>query len=252
MNELPRSKVQKLQVTVDYRIISLMLLAAIILMLLMWKPWASTKTTDRTVQVTGQATISARPDQFVFYPTYEFTNTNKQAALDALTAKSADIVAGLKKLGVADKDIKTNANGSNWYYPVYSDGKSTYSLSLTVTVNSDSLAQKVQDYLISTTPSGSVSPQAGFSDKKRKEIEDQGRDQASKDARKKAEQSAKNLGFRLTAVKSVNDGTGFGGYPVPLYDGKSAMATDSVSPSLILQPGQNDLAYTVTVTYYIK
>jgi uncharacterized protein YggE len=251
MSDSSAQKTQKLQISLDYRFISIGLLLAIVVLLFIWKPWGA-KATDRTVQVTGQATISTRPDQFVFYPTYEFTNTNKQAALDALTAKSADIVAGLKKLGVADKDIKTNANGNNWYYPVYSDGKSTYNLSLTVTVNSDSLAQKVQDYLISTTPSGSVSPQSDFSDKKRKEIEDQGRDQASKDARKKAEQSAKNLGFKLTAVKSVNDGTGFGGYPVPMYDGKSAMATDSAGSSLSIQPGQNDLTYTVTVVYYIR
>lgn len=245
------SKEQKLQVSLDYRWICIGLAAVIAAMLAVWKPWAP-GTSDRTVEVTGQATVSARPDEFVFYPTYEFTNSSKQQALDALAAKSGEIVAQLKKIGVANKDIQTNSG--NWSYPVYdgTDNKTpTYTLSLTITVNSDALAQKVQDYLVTTAPSGSVSPQATFSEAKRRQVEDQGRDEAAKDARKKAEQSAKNLGFRLAAVKVVNDGAGFGG-PMP-YAADKAMATDSANrSSLAIQPGENKLTYTVTVTYFIR
>jgi uncharacterized protein YggE len=160
-------------------------------------------------------------------------------------------VAKLKQLGVADKDIKTNSGG--WSYPKYDSNYSTatYTLSLTITVGTDTLAQKVQDYLLTTSPSGTISPQANFSDQKRKQIEDQARDTASKDARKKAEQSAKNLGFKLAAVKTVNDGAGFDGiYPAAGYatDQKDAAGRSS----LTIQPGENDLTYTVTVAYYIK
>lgn len=254
---MPESSPQrlKLQLSLDFRWISLVLLAAIVGMLLMWKPWQDDKATDRTLDVTGKATVSARPDEFVFYPTYDFKNSDKDAALKQLTAKSNEVVDGLKKLGVADKDIKVNSD--SWSYPVYDlrggSQTSTYTLRLTITTGSEALTQKVQDYLVGTTPSGSISPQATFSEKKLKEVEAEGRDEATKDARAKAEQSANNLGFKLARVKTVQDGSGFN--DIYLYGAEQKAldsGTSSRSPSLPVQPGENELTYTVTVTYYIK
>ena len=246
------SKNLKLSLALDYRWVVLFLLAIIVAMLLMWKPWQDSKATDRTIDVTGKATVSARPDEFVFYPTYDFKNSNKDAALKQLTAKSAEVVAGLKKLGVADKDIKVNSD--SWSYPVYDlrEGgqASTYTLRLTVASGTEELTQKVQDYLVSTTPTGSISPQAVFSDGLLKEVEADGRDQATKDAREKAEQSARNLGFRLAKVKAVKDGSGFS--DLYLYGAAKAMEDSASRSSIPIQPGENELTYTVTVTYYIK
>src|SRR5688572_7232083 len=104
------SNAQKLNISLDYRWISIGLVAVIAVMLFVWKPWTA-KATDRTIDVTGQTTVSARPDEFVFYPTYEFKSGEKQAAIKQMSAKSDELVAALKKLGVADKDIKTNSNG---------------------------------------------------------------------------------------------------------------------------------------------
>jgi uncharacterized protein YggE len=253
MNESSAAKnPNKLNLSLDYRLVVVALLAIIVAMLLVWKPWASAKTTDRTIAVTGQATVTAKPDQYTFYPTYQFTNASKQAAIDALSAKNNEIVAKLKALGVPDSKIKNNASG--WAYPVYNNGADsapTYSLQITVIANTDALAQKVEDYLLTTSPTGAVSPQATFSDQKRKALEDQGRDAAAKDARAKAEQSGKNLGFKVAAVKTVNDGTGFNGgiYPMGITDSAKSAAG---APSLTIQPGENDLNYSVTVTYFIK
>jgi uncharacterized protein YggE len=213
---------------------------------------------DRTVTVTGQATLQETPDQFVFYPNYTFQNADKAAALDAMTKKSDALVAGLKKLGVADSAIKTNSDG--YGMPMAYDvdkGQQTYNLMLTVTLKDKAQAQKVQDYLVTTAPSGGVSPSAGFSDAKRKSIESKARDEASKDARAKADQSAKNLGFKVGKVKSIADGSGFGGVVPMNAEAKAAgSATDvaqpAAPPQLSLQPGQNDVTYSVTVVYEIK
>lgn len=241
---------QRMSLNIDYRWISLALLAIIVVLFFLWKPW-SNEVTDRTVEVTGQATVSARPDEFTFYPAYEFRNANKETALAQMTAKSDEVVAGLKKLGVADKHIK--ANSDSWSYPVYLDGKDTtptYTLRLTVVTNDEKLTQKVQDYLVSTVPTGSISPQATFSEAKLKEVEQKGRNEATKEARAKAEQSAKNLGFKLSAVKTVTDGSGFGTYPTS--ERFIDQDITSSKASLSVQPGENELSYTVTVTYYIK
>lgn len=242
---------QQLSLNLDYRIIAGILLAVIVVMLLAWKPWTG-KATDRTVEVTGQTTVKAKPDEFVFMPVYEFKNADKQAALKELTAKSEELIGKLKDLGVADSKIKTNSDSWSYQYYGGSDSTPTYSLRLTVAAGSQTLAQKVQDYLVTTSPTGTISPQATFSEAKRKELESKGRDLASKDARSKAEQSAKNLGFRLSAVKAVNDGAGFGGIYPMAADSLNLKERSSASGYLAVQPGENELTYTVTVTYFIK
>lgn len=242
----------KMALTLDLRLVIVVLLLVIVGMFAMWQPWAP-KGDDRTIQVTGQAKVTAEPDEFVFSPSYQFVNADKQAALAQVSAKSDEIVKKLKELGVKDSGIKTNSSGYD--YPMYkSDDKTaTYTLSLTVTVTKKDLAQKVQDYLVTTAPSGAVTPYANFSDGKRAELENQARDKATKDARAKAEQSAKNLGFSLAAVKTVDDGAGFGGIMYPMARGSMELqATDSSVKQLTIQPGENDLTYTVTVTYFVR
>lgn len=240
-----------ISIQVDFRVVAAILLIIILAMFALWRPWEGGKD-DRTVSVTGQATIKATPDEFVFYPTYEFKNADKQAALATLAKKSDEIVAAVKKLGVADNEIKTNSDGYDT--PIYKDDRTpTYTLRVTVTVGNKELAQKVQDYLVTTSPSGAVSPHAAFSDEKRKELESQARDQATKDARSKAEQSAKNLGFGLGSVKTVNDGAGFGIDVMPLGRGAMDATTSSpATPQFALQPGENELSYSVSVTYFVR
>lgn len=241
-------------ITLDYRLVIGVLLLVIIGMVIIWKPWQpQIDAKSRTITVVGKAKVTAAPDEYVFTPSYQFTNADRQAALDAVTKKSDEVVSKLKALGVADNKIKTNAGG--YSYPIYKDGSNsnpTYTLQLTITIDDKALAQKVQDYLVSTAPTGEISPQVTFSDTKQNQLESQARDQATEDARSKAEQSAKNLGFSLGDVKSVTDGTLFGGV-YPLSNDIAAGAGQSSSSSkLTIQPGENDLTYQVSVVYFLK
>ena len=150
-----------------------------------------------------------------------------------------------------DSKIKADSSGYNYNYYYDSINQNyNYTLSLTITLSDKALTQKVQDYLVSTNPSGSVSPQANFSDAKRKQLESQGRDAATKEARAKADQSAKNLGFKVGHVKSVNDSDSGGG---PIVNSLASGANlDVKQQSLAVQSGENDLSYSVTVVYYLK
>jgi len=245
----------KLSLSLDLRVIVALLVVAIVAMLLIWKPWSSAGTSGRTINVTGEATLKAEPDEYVFSPSYQFKNTDKATALAELTKKSDAVVAQLKKLGVDDSKIKSNSGGYDDYYPTSIDPDTrnvTYTLTLAVSVGNRQLAQKVQDYLVTTSPTGAVSPQVTFSAAKRKQLESQARDEATKDARSKAEQSAKNLGFKLGKVKEVSDGTGFGGV-IPLGRAQDmATVEGSSGKQLSVQPGENELNYTVTVTYFVR
>jgi uncharacterized protein YggE len=253
----PIKRKRRLSIPLDSRTVIIVLVLVIAAMVLIWKPWVKPpQNTDRTVQVTGQATVKADPDQFVFSPSYDFKNANKQAALDELSKKSNEVVGQLKKLGLADNQIKTNADGfgRGIYFPASESGQYTYTLSINATVYQKELAQKVQDYLVTTSPNGAVTPYSSFSQAKQHQLEGQARAQAEKDARAKAEQSAKNIGFKLGAVKSISETNGFGVIE-PLLE-KGANSSDVAQPTagsgIAVQPGQNDVNYQISVTYYIK
>lgn len=235
------------------RIVSAVLLLTVVGMLLAWQPWtADAQDDNRTISVTGETKFDAEPDEFVFYPAYEFREASKEAGLEAIGSKANEVTEGLKAFGVNESRIKVNSD--SYDYPSGAEPAKTpdgpnYTLRLTITINSRETAQKVQDYLLSTNPVGQISPQASFSDAKRKELEGRARDEATKDARAKAEQSAKNLGFAVGKVKSISDGATDGIiYPL-MQDARNGSAE---ARSLPVQPGENEFRYSVTVTYYIR
>lgn len=241
-----------------FKWLTFVLVLVVIAMLAVWRPWQTVgQVTDRTISVSGTATVTAVPDQFVFSPTYSFMNADKQVALNALTAKADEIVKKLKDLGVPSSAIKTNASGYQsygygyLYMPVYG-GSNTYTLSFSIKLSTETLAQKVQDYLVTTSPTGDVTPQVSFTTAKQQALQSQARNKAEQNARSQADQSARNLGFSIAAVKSVVDGSQGGG---PIMYGtnlKAGAALDLSQPELAVQPGTDDLTYTVDVVYYIR
>lgn len=247
-------------------ILSIIVIGLILVTALLWKPWQpNVKASDRVITVTGEATLTATPDEYTFDPSYDFTNADQQTALSQLTAMSNQLVSKLESLGVPSKDIQTSSNGYNsgTYLPVpvsQDNGQYTYELDPTITIDDDtSLAQKVQNYLVTTNPTGDVSPSVDFSTAMKDSLAVKARSQAEQNARSNAEQSAKNLGFKIAAVKSVVD-NGLSSDYVPPCGGESggvcagtSLALNSgSSQNLDLQPGQNQLYYSVQVQYYIK
>ncbi len=241
---------------VNFRWVSLALLLALLVCVAMWRPWqGSGRTGQREISVTGTTTVTAAPDKFMFYPSYEFKNIDKKQALDEVAVKQKEVVEALKNAGVKDKEIKADSNGYRGSF--YQNDSKEYVYTLTIQVTSDTMteAQKIQDVLLATNPSGQVSPQAQFSQAKQKELEAKARVEASADARKKADQMATNIGFKVGKVKSIVDGSIYGGPILAMSESDTDMkSVGSVGsqPALGLQPGQNDLPYSIQVTYYIR
>lgn len=245
----------KTSLSIDYRIITIILLLTIFTMLALWKPWQATKSdVNRIITVTGESTLKAEPDEYVFYPSYEFKSSDKEVALTKQSEKNQQLIEGLKKLDVPESNIKNSSNGYGYDYDWINTDETTYTLSLIVTVQNKDTAQKVQDYLITTQPQGQITPRSNFSENKRKSLESQARDMATKDAHTKAEQSAKNSGTNLGKVQSIKEGNGFGEVmPIASYDTRTAGENELSAKNLFsVNPGQNDLNYSVTVTYYLK
>ncbi len=234
----------------DLRYICLALLIIIVAMLLIWKPWKIDYGEARKITITGHASIKAEPDEFTFNPYYEFGDT------PSLTQFSQQITAKLKEVGLSDNQIKVDASSYSRpiAQPVDSEPAPQQStLSLTITVDNRELAQKVQDYLVSTNPKGTITPYPSFSTTKQKRLEDDARTKAIADARARAEKAAQGLDIKINKVLEVKEGQA-GGDVIPLFSRDSVTAADTAAspPSLSLQPGEQEYDYSVQVVFSLK
>lgn len=235
----------------------LLIIGTLVSIVLFWRPWdPSVTTASRKITITGSAIVTDEPDQFRFMPSYT------KATVDEITKLNDQIIATLKNIGVTDKQIKNNASSygsTDVYYMRTVETKEQATLSLTITVNDKKLAQKVQDYLLTTNPDGSITPLASFSPAKRKSLQDKARTEAIKDARTKANQTATGLGAKLGKVLEISEGTNtsgcdIGGVVCPIaLEGSSSSSKDaSTKSSLSVQPGTDDLTYDFTVTFSLE
>jgi len=220
----------------------------------MWQPWINKSISGRTVSVTGTTTIETEPDQYIFSPYYQKQGTDKTVVNTELSELSKTLTTKLKGLGVSDSAIKTEV--SSYDYAIYDTNQEsniTGSLNLTVTIKEKNMAQKVQDYLATTLPSGSLTPQVSFSVAQQKKLETRARTEAILDAKTKAETSAKQLGVNIGKVISINDDTSNTYRPFPWiqYSEDSAISSKEVS-SYSVQPGQNEYSLSIKVTYELN
>lgn len=230
-----------------------LLLLTNIVTILLWQPWNPDVTIQRKITVSGEAIVKSAPDEYQFNPYYE------RATSGEIVSLSQDITAKLKSLGVADDKIKVTVSdygqsvgGSPDGSPVVPPNQSQNTLSVSISVATKALAQKVQDYLLTTAPKGLVTPNSIFSATKQKQLEDQARTKAIADAKRRADQSAAGLGAKVDKVLEINDSS----MPGSIYPLKGVAATDSTAASgvqsLPIQPGQNEINYSVQVTFSLR
>jgi uncharacterized protein len=207
---------KNLTISLDFRIVSLVLLVALIGLVIYTKPWQqATSGETRKITISGEATLEAEPDEYVFYPSWE------KSTQDEITALNDSLLKGLKEVGVEDSSIKNNASVYDDYRPMPAvepgqpEKSLVRTLSLTITVGNKDLAQKVQDYLLTTSPQGAITPSVQFSTQKQKTLEDEARSAAIADAKKRAETTASGLDAKVGKVlepgrrRISDDGPGF-------------------------------------------
>lgn len=244
----------KLNVNISYKTVSAVFFVAIVAMLFIWKPWNNTSAAVRKIMVSGEATIKAIPDEYMLSPYFEFTDADRAKATEALSSQSTAISAKLKEIGVKDEQIKSNTSGYDRFYgyilPTDSSAN-TLQLSYTITVNDKDTAQKVQDYMLTLKPKGQISPQAQFSESKKKELQDQARTKAIDDAKSNAQKTASQLGAKVGKVITISDASG-GGWPIAYGMSVAEAKADASASSVPVQVGQNDFSFMVSVEYELR
>lgn len=221
-----------------------------------------------TISVSGEGEVFAAPDVANISFTVREEAKKVSDAQDKVTAKVKTALAGVRKQGVADKDIKTQNYSSYPKYewqegtvsclglncPPYRPGKQVivgYEVSQTVTIKVRDLekANALVDGLATAGVTEMQGPNFAIDDEDGLKAE--ARKIAIEKARAKAEVLARDLGVTLVRVVSFSEG----GY-YPMYARATVASMEKGVASDIGKPeipqGEEKITSNVTVTYEIR
>lgn len=208
-----------------------------------------TTETVHTISVNGTGRVIISPDTADLRLGVTTTAKTVAAARDANAPAMTAVIAGLKKLGIADRDIQTTTLSLSPVYDYPSNGSAPrltgYSLtnSIAVTIRDlDTVADAIDGALASgaTTLDGisfRVADQAA--------AQQQARSAAMAEAKTKAGALASAAGVSITGIASISETVA--PVPYPFYD-KAGALRDAATP---IQPGSNEVSVTVAVVYVI-
>lgn len=230
----------------------------------------------REIMVSGEGKAYAKPDVAMVSFGAHTEAVKSQDAVAQNNEIMNKVIAAVKKLGVADKDIQTtmynlqplydygypvpmvesvrDSTGASVAYPVPVKGRTFrgYSVDqqLQVKIHTFENINAIMDAATSNGANTVGSLQFTVDDME--EVKSQAREKAVIQAKKKAAGLFSAAGLR--GAKIVNISEGYGNYPPPFY---STMAKDMVggaasAPIPEIQPGQQEVDVTVTLTYRVR
>ncbi len=214
---------------------------------------------DRTFTVDGIGRVEVRPDTYFADITVNEVGDTQAEATALGNAKQASIAALLSRLGISKEDIKTTN------YNVYENYRSDpvtllppdrlpapngYVITIMTEVKSkdktkiEQVIEEVskQNVSVSSVRSGVVDTRSA---------QDDAREKAILDAKRKAESYANAGEFKLGKIASIQEGSNMGvAQPIPLMERAAPDTTVSSPPQI--NPGTQEVSASVSVTYYIN
>lgn len=210
----------------------------------------NTNKTD-SFQVTGEGKAIITPDKATITVGVISQAPTAKLAQDQMNQNINKVTKALKSLGIDQKDIQTQNYNVNPEYD-YASGAQTikgYSANtnLIIKVRKIDDANKVLD---EATANGAT--QVGgiqFDNTDKSKAEDEARKMAIADAKNKAELASKTAGFNLG--KLINYEENFGGEIRPMGFAADSKAVGESNPTQI-EPGQNEINISVTLSYEVR
>jgi uncharacterized protein YggE len=206
---------------------------------------STTPSIESGVFTSGDASVSKKPDTAFLYAGVESQQTTASAAQSDLAGKAAKLIARVKALGVADKDLST---GGYSVGPTYAPGGQTVngyraSEQLQITWHSVDTVGKALDAIVQEGGATNVGVSFGLADPKSAQAE--ARTLAIADARSRAQAMAAAAGVRLGQVIRVSDLTSTG-VPSARFDVGAAAA-----PTTQVPVGELNVSVSVEVDFAI-
>jgi uncharacterized protein len=215
-----------------------------------------TQTTGQPFVVTGTGKATVAPDIAKIDFGISETGTDLKTLQNSVDQKSQSLVAQIKKLGIADKDIQTTSYS---VYPQYDytapvQRITGYQVSTNYEVTIRDFT-KIND-LIATVTSNGANNISGvnfdLSDTLKNQTMQTAREQAVAEAKTKAEGLAKAAGITLGKIINVSEETPSNIIPLPLaVSGGGEVTTKSVTPPSV-QPGTTEIDITVSLSYEVR
>lgn len=212
-----------------------------------------------TIAVSGEGKVSAVPDLATVTIGVLSQGSTAVDVKNSNNEKVAKVIAYIKEQGVEDKDIKTSQFN---FYPTQDYNNGTPKItgyqgnqSVTVTVRGVDKDQKVLEKILDGAVNNGANQINGvnFTVEKPTDLQNEARKLAIADAKKKAEELAREAGLTLGKVVSLNEN---GGYPAPVmysmdsYARGGATLEKSIAPDI--QSGSQEITQTMTVVFEIK
>jgi uncharacterized protein len=208
------------------------------------------KTNLFTVQGTGEAT--GIPDTAMVTLGVNKEASTVQTAQNQVNEIINNITADLKGMGVKAENIKTSNYSVNPNYD-YSTGRQVakgYTVNATIEVKLDSIDKANQAVDLATkngaTQVGNV--QFVLDEKKQKALQDEARKEAIKEAKERAQSLANAAGIRLGRIVDVQENP-TANAPQPLYQTAIAEKAADAAPPTELNPGENKVSVTISLSY---
>jgi uncharacterized protein YggE len=210
---------------------------------------ATTEVPARHITVVGHGQANATPDTASIQMGVQSEAATAREALTDNNTKMAALIAKLKELGVADKDIQTsNIN----IYPRYdNEGRDVlgYQVSNTVTVKIRNV--NAAGALLDQVVDAGANNMSGisFMVDDAKALEQQAREQAIAGARSRAEAMAQAAGSSVGQVISITENIGSTPPIAFARQEAKAMAADAM---VAVQPGEQTIMAQVQMTYELR
>lgn len=210
-----------------------------------------TTTKSTTFDVVGTGKASAKVDSAVVTAGVSATGTTVKEVQDKINEINTKVAAAVKALGIDQADIQTSNYDVNPTYD-YASGSQRitgYNANTNLQIKIKDIA-KLSSVIDASTQAGATNVrQDALQTTDTTQAENEARQKAVAEAKKKAETAAKVAGFQLGKLINYSEGLGDNGGPRPYL-----MATDKAAggaPTAI-EPGSNEVVVTVTLSYEIR
>lgn len=205
---------------------------------------------EHTISVTGTGKVVVTPDIADLRLGVSVNKPTVKAARASAAESMTNVIAALKKLGIADKDIQTTnlSLQPNYEYNNGAPRLKGYNLTNTVAVTIRDL-EKIGDAIDDSLAAGATTMDGvTFRNENPAAAEEQARKEAMTQAKAKADTLASSAGVHIAGVSSISETSAPIPYPIPYFGAAAGAAQDTSTP---VQVGTNEVSVSVSVVYLI-
>lgn len=205
--------------------------------------------------VTGEGKATSAPNMAILNLGVQIQKATVKEAQSEANKVSNKITQDLKNLGIADKDI-TTSNYSIYPQYDYQSGSQRllgYSVNINLTVKVHDL-NKVDEAIDRSTAAGANTIgglQFTTDDTLSKNLENEAREKAIKEAREKAQNMASAAGVSLGRIINIQENFGSRPGPIQLMTKDAAGFGGGPAPTNV-QPGTSEVSLSVVLSYEIR